>query len=169
VGFREIVNENRSVTVGAMIGVIVLAIAWILYYCFGGAATTGQLYYTVDDGLTYFADDADRLSPYDHKGKQAVRCFVYKCGENGTPFVAYLERYTADGLKLRQQQMKDKNIDPTEPETGASLLEVKAPASRKNAPTRDWVKDTDPRARAIETVACPDGSKNRIILVVPNE
>ena len=35
-GIRETLNENRSVTVGAAIGVTVLAVLWIIYYSLGG-------------------------------------------------------------------------------------------------------------------------------------
>ena len=37
-GIRETLNENRSVTVGAAIGVTVLAVLWILYYSLGGGS-----------------------------------------------------------------------------------------------------------------------------------
>jgi hypothetical protein len=36
VGIRETLNENRSVTVGAAIGVTVIAVLWILYYSLVG-------------------------------------------------------------------------------------------------------------------------------------
>jgi hypothetical protein len=36
VGIRETLNENRSVTVGAAIGMTVLAVLWIIYYSLGG-------------------------------------------------------------------------------------------------------------------------------------
>lgn len=35
-GIRETLNENRSVTVGAAIGMTVLAVLWIIYYSLGG-------------------------------------------------------------------------------------------------------------------------------------
>lgn len=35
-GIRETLNENRSVTVGAAIGVTVIAVLWIIYYSIGG-------------------------------------------------------------------------------------------------------------------------------------
>jgi hypothetical protein len=36
VGIRETLNENRSVTVGAAIGMTVLAVLWIIYYSLSG-------------------------------------------------------------------------------------------------------------------------------------
>jgi hypothetical protein len=36
VGIRETLNENRSVTVGATIGITIVAIAWIVWYCITG-------------------------------------------------------------------------------------------------------------------------------------
>jgi len=40
VGFRETLNENRSVTVGATIGITVLALLWIVWY----SVTGGQIH-----------------------------------------------------------------------------------------------------------------------------
>jgi len=36
VGIRETLNDNRSVTVGATIGITVLAVLWIVWYCVTG-------------------------------------------------------------------------------------------------------------------------------------
>ena len=35
-GIRETLNENRSVTVGATIGITIVAVAWIVWYCITG-------------------------------------------------------------------------------------------------------------------------------------
>jgi hypothetical protein len=40
VGIRETLNENRSVTVGAAIGMTVLAVLWIIYYSLSGLASS---------------------------------------------------------------------------------------------------------------------------------
>jgi hypothetical protein len=158
VGIRETLNENRSITVGAMIGIIVLAIIWILWYSMGsstpggGSASAFKAYYTDDDGKTWFADDTNKTPPFDHNGKKAVFCYVYKCGENGKPFAAYLERYTEAGKKIREDMIRNKNTDPVAMEEGAPK-EVKAPGTGDAG----WMKQTDPRVNALRVPKCPDG------------
>ena len=56
-----------------------------------------QVFFTDDDGKTWFPDDAKRVPPFDRNGKPAVRAHVYKCG--GKTFVNHMERYTPEAKK----------------------------------------------------------------------
>ena len=49
---------------------------------------------TVDDGATYFPDDANKIPPFTKDGKEAVRARVFSCDGGKTKYVAYLERIT---------------------------------------------------------------------------
>jgi hypothetical protein len=42
-----------------------------------------RAFYTTDDGKTWFTDDAERLPPFDHGGKQAVRLYLFSCDRFG--------------------------------------------------------------------------------------
>src|SRR5436305_1558500 len=61
VGIRETVNQNRGVTIGAVAGVIVLAMVMIFRTVGGDSApsVTGgspaKCWYSIDDGQNYFA------------------------------------------------------------------------------------------------------------------
>ena len=46
-GIREMMNENRSVTTGAAIGITILAVLWIVFYTLGGGSLSGG-----DGGMT---------------------------------------------------------------------------------------------------------------------
>ena len=59
-------------------------------------SNVGKVFYSDDDGVTWFLDDAFKGSPFDHKGKEADRAFVYRCGSKGRPFVAFLGQYSDD-------------------------------------------------------------------------
>jgi hypothetical protein len=171
VGIRETLNENRSVTVGATIGIIVLTIIWVIWYSVGGnsaAAAGGKAFYTDDDGQTYFADDATKIAPFDHGGKPANLAFVWRCGDSGKPFVAYMLRYTDDGKKLRENAMKNKNVDPAAIEMTQNQMEVKVGPNQPKKP-QGWFKMSDTaHAGPIQQVTCPDGSSNNLQAVDPN-
>ena len=160
-GIRETLNQNRGITIGAVSGVIVLTLVYIVYSLRGesgggASAGTAKAFFSDDDGQSYFADGADKIPPFDHNGKPAVTAHVFRCN-GGKPFVGYLERYTPEGKKRRESLLKTPSADPaTEAMLAANTIEVKLAKSGNTG----WVKKTDARARDIENVHCPDGSQN---------
>jgi hypothetical protein len=165
VRIRQALRANRSITLGISICMIALASLWIVSYGIGSRASldldTGRAFFTDDDGTTWFKDDARKVPPFDRNGKQAVRCFIYKCGENGTPWVSHLMRYTPEGTA----RLKTNTLDPGVTETGPALVEVKEP----NSGERGWVSENDPRAIRIQELVCPDGARKNIIAVDPDQ
>ena len=159
-GLRETLNEKPGITTGFTIGMIVVFVGLIWYSTRGGtpggpSGSDGRkVYFTDDDGATTFADDALKVPPFDHNGKQAVRAHVFKAG--GKQFVGHLERYTPEAKKKVEELYTNKRAmnDPTAMEPIMRLgFEVKAPGAK------DWVKFSDPKARDI-TQAKPPGGGN---------
>lgn len=153
-GIRQTMNENPGVSVGVTAAVILLVIGVIVWELLPQRNTAGsqvnQAFYSIDDGKTWFADDANKLPPFMHDGKPAVRAVVFRCG-SGQPFVARLERYTEEGKKMAAEVLKSRGRTNT-----ASLLEVKKPGQRI------WVPFSAGGAQGkawtdIMTVTCPDG------------
>src|SRR4051794_23591957 len=99
-GIREEMNKRpRAVAVAGVVALAVGIAAMAFQLSSGGIGRSGeQAFYTTDDGATWFTDAADRLPPFDYKGKEAVRAYVFEC--NGKPFVNHLERWTPDRRKL---------------------------------------------------------------------
>ena len=77
-GIREKLNENPRITAGATAAIILVALGFIVYQAIGGGGPPipTKAYYTIDDGETYFEDDIQKLAPFEHEGKQAVRAAV---------------------------------------------------------------------------------------------
>jgi len=97
VGIRETLEKKKSLTVVAMVVVIIGSIIAIIVQARGlGPVGPGDAFYTVDDGKTFFVGDAKNLPPFDQGGKQAVTAHVFECG--GKRVVGYVSRYTADAL-----------------------------------------------------------------------
>jgi hypothetical protein len=105
-------------------------------------------YYSDDDGKTWFPDSITKLPPFDHNGKQAVRCFVFQ--HHGQTFVGYLQKYS-DTLKAR--------IQATNSAGDSDLMFgtlVKRPADK------NWIPTSDPRSQQIIKPQPPDGSSSNI-------
>lgn len=179
-GIREKINQNQGITTGVTVGVIVLALIFIIWQLVGGnsrGTIPTQAFFTIDDGKTWFADDINKLPPFDHEGKQAVRAIIFKC-KGGKPFVGHLERYTPEAkaqIEKMRESMKNMSKDgkggPMMPPPGPMMgditfsgMEVKA----AGAPDNTWVKMADfQKAQEITKIKCPDGDSSEIQPVVP--
>lgn len=163
-GIRESLNQNPAVASGAVIGIVVLAMIFLVYNYAGnktpGADGAAQAYFSDDDGKSYFPDDARKVTPFDHNGKSAVLCFVFSCDDSKTKFVGYLQRYTPEGKKMRESQLK-----PAGPKMGVEEMII--PIEVKKPGDKEWVRTTDPRFAAIASVRCPDGSMNNLTQITP--
>jgi len=156
-GVRETLNKQPAITTGATIGIIVLALGFIIWQVMGGGnhiQIPTKAYYTTDDGASYYKDDINLIAPYDYGGKQAVKADVFKCA-SGSEFVGYLERYTADAKKVIEDSRKNPGTEDfgKAAEAASRGLEVKAPLTGDTG----WVKNYAAAASKIITVHCPGG------------
>lgn len=165
-GLRETLNENPNYTTAAAGAVVFISLGFIVWRVLSsggasgssGVASSGGAYFTSDDGATYFADNADNLSPEQHDGKTAYLCYVFKCAGQ-KPFVQYLERLPPQAMRkvLAARAASSKGSGPPAAEaqiTGivAGSTEVKPPLT----PDTAWINRNSPRASQIMTPNCPD-------------
>jgi hypothetical protein len=145
-------------------GVIVIAVVGWWYWNSGPAPIQGSIdgkaWFTIDDGKSWFAEDARKIPPFDHQGKPAVLCFVYK-SKTQQPWVSHLLRYTPEGKKSLEERRAKGIRGFAMP--GAAISEVKKPG------TSQWVSSNDPMAVEIQTPRAPDGSTDGIEPVEPNQ
>lgn len=172
-GIRQTLNENPVITT-AVTGVIVLAALIVVFRtaCSGPSPRGGppkppaRYYFTVDDGKTWFDDDAKKIPPFDHQGKQAVRAMIFKCPD-GSEHVSHLERYgPADKKRLEEALAKspDQNVARVEMTAYIGVKEV------KEAGAKDWVKYSSKTMQEYSTIQrpkCPDGSTDGLNWVFP--
>jgi hypothetical protein len=157
VGIRETLNKNPAIVTGLTVGVIligVILIVWQLVRGGGNEVPVAQkLFFTDDDGKTTFEDIAWRVPPFQRNGKEAVRAHVFRCPPNGTPFVAWLEKYE----KASKEKMDKFFEDPKH--QGKFSLELFDDAVRmlKRPGDAQWRKWTIPNLDAVRTRRCPDG------------
>lgn len=157
-GLREKINENPGATTVVAACIVLAAIVFIIYQSTGSEAPPPfpQAYYSVDDGKSWFADDFNKDAPFTKDGQEAVRAYVFQCGE-GKPFVGYLEKYSPQALKEVQNHRQTMKLDPP-----PSLMEEIMPAGilvkKPGAPASEWVSVEGNEAKFDEatTVVCPD-------------
>ncbi len=88
------------IAVAAGVLVVCMVLAWEIlsdHVTLAPFTPAAQAFYTDDDGATTFVDDGQKTPPFQHKGKEAVRVQMFKCGS--TKFIGYLERYSAESSR----------------------------------------------------------------------
>jgi hypothetical protein len=98
---RARLASNRRLGLGVAIALLILSSGLIAHQVMEARNSVSgplRVYYTVDDGKTFFADDEGKLPPFPHSGGTAVRAHVFE-GSKG-PFVGYLERFSPDALQI---------------------------------------------------------------------
>ena len=175
-GIREGLAQHR-VASSVVAGIVILgAVVLVLREgCAssggGGTARATRAYFSIDDGVTWFADDAAKLPPFQHEGKTAYRVKVFKC-PSGPEFVSHLERYD-EADKRRLEALRAKPPAPGGGGGGAGAMEQMALARAvevKKPGDKNWIKWTPETAEQYQRAMhpkCPDGVSTDVRPVVP--
>ena len=170
-GIRQTLNEKPGLSIGLAAGLIVLAIIFIIYEMSGGGGGAGagagirQDFYSDDDGKTWFADEADKITPYKTDKGMAAKAYVFRC-KDGKEFCGYLERYTPEGQKKFQQLQGQPGAGRALGTMKRQLTEVKKPG------VKTWTKfnpDNQQPYEDVETPTCPGNSKDGLEQVFPGQ
>lgn len=172
-GIRESINQNPAITTGVTAGIIVLALAFIIWQAFGHSHLRnmgpGKAFFSDDDGKTWFTEDASKIPPIDHDGKKAWRVQVFKCGESGQPFVSHLEGFS-DEIKAKME--KAQTADPSRPNAPMEYMNFENDMKVKKPGDAKWVSMTPKTMNEyskIMTPVCPDGKSDNLLPLNPNE
>jgi hypothetical protein len=116
------------------------------------------VFFSHDDGQSYFVEAADRTSGFDYEGLPAYRAHVFRAG-NHEPFVGYLERSTAPApaASTGSSAAASPRGDPVP----LNLLEIKKPGEPR------WVKRSDPAASRVLRIVAPEGQDGPLEPVFP--
>ena len=161
---RPLLNRHPAATVAVVLVFTALAVASIVLQM----RPSGELsvlprkeFYTADDGETWFVDEVDKITPFDHGGRPAVLLHLYTCDGGKTQFVGYLERLP-DGA-ADQYRSRTRLPATAVPESDDVAALVGSLVKRKG--DAEWVSSGDKeRYQQIVSVRCPDGSNNAVRL-----
>src|SRR5688500_13674974 len=160
-GVREALNKNPKTAAIVVVALLALGggIAFLMTRGGAGEATVQEtVFFTVDDGKTWFPDRADKLYPFERDGKLAYRVQVYKCGGDPKPFAAYIQRIEANALKEAQAaQAAGKKREEIE-RIWEARLEVKSPGGT------EWVPQRGQAGEKVTAPKCPPGQTPVIVL-----
>jgi hypothetical protein len=122
-------------------------------------------YFTVDDGKSFFVDDAGKVSPFDHDGKEAVLAHVFAC-KDGKRFVGYLERATnahaRDEIENAGRQLLEDGKHQAVPMPSSDVMDrIRNNSEVKRPGDKVWVPVTSQNAGPIYAVICPGGSGDK--------
>lgn len=129
-------------------------------------AGVGKVYFTTDTTsgpaaiAAMFADSADKLPPFDHNGKPAVRVRVWTTDGGNTRYVSHYERHTPKALEaisaLRQKfaHLGDEHVKAMTKEQ----LELGGGTEIKLVDTDAWRPAPIDQATMIKRIA-PDAAK----------
>jgi hypothetical protein len=162
-GIREELNKRPAIAAGIVGGLILAAgAAW---YALGGDSfgPAARAFYSVDDGASYFVDDADRIYPFDHGGKVAYRAYVFRNGDE-KPVVGYLARYS-DATKAKIAALQAKANDP---EAKSQLAQVLSAEYEVRKPgTTNWAAAGTPEGGQVMRAPTSKDGKQTAIGVTP--
>lgn len=161
---RETLAENPRRAAAVVGGLLIVAVAVIAYQLRGSsnsvASGTSSAFFSIDDGKTWFADDAGKIPPFDKDGKQAVRAYVFRSAD-GTKFVNYLERFTPQAKQLMEDAQKpaDPKVPPPPGRSGAIQSALIAGREVKRPGDAKWISSADFReASKVTAIKTPNGS-----------
>ncbi|MDB5292672.1 MAG: hypothetical protein JWL69_3913 [Phycisphaerales bacterium] len=175
-GIRQTLNEKPGLTTGVTAGIIVIAIVIIIWQSMGSRPSLSiptKEFFSDDDGTTWFVDDATKIPPFDHGGKQANRVKVFRCGETGKPFVAWIESFDEQGKQKLEEAIKTNGKNALA--GGAMRMGMENGMKVKRPKDPEWVQfdPADPSTleafKAVRTPICPDGSNEIIRIVRPGD
>jgi hypothetical protein len=157
-GIRETINEKPVVGIGIFGSLVVIAIILVVWQVLRSRphatplVVTDQVFFSDDDGKTWFPESKDKLPPFMHNGKPAYLAKVVRCGDSGKPFVAYLEKYPDDVKRDLEARLKSGTSQNTIARAGIRDLLAKKPG------TGEWVSRSDvSRYEEATHVDCPEG------------
>ena len=164
-GIRETLARKPAAAVAFGSSVVLIGLGLLLYSGVrprGASAPSGLAFYSEDDGVSWFPDSADNLSPFAHNGKQAYRVHVWKCS-HGKSFVSHLERLPPAGIK-RLQELKTSprpnNMSGPAPEAEAQMLRRAVEIKKPRTGEAGWTRLGTPEAEKILNFTCPEGGSD---------
>src|SRR5580700_11847641 len=93
ISIRETLQRRGIGTaLAAILFCAAIVIAAFYFRPFGHKPNYSEMFYSDDDGQTYFKDSIYKLAPFDHNGRIANIAIV--CTDGTRNFVGYLERFT---------------------------------------------------------------------------
>jgi hypothetical protein len=164
-GVRETINETKGLGIGVAAAAMIIAIGLLAYQLNGGGGqgAAKQAFFTDDDGKTFFKDDIEKLSPFDHNGKKAYRADVLRCTD-GHEFVGLIYRHTDGGRKELESYQKDMKAKDVDGQVRANIEMRGMEVHRPGAAEKGWMPNDELQMERLRAAAkCPLGKPGDLV------
>ena len=164
-GTREKLNENKKLGLGVAVAILIIAVGIFSFQLRGGdngmPPPPKSAFYTEDNGKTFFKDDINNVSPFNHGGKQAYRADVFK-GSDGQQFVGLIYRHTDAGRKEMEEYISKRVKDAD----GLTRLSIERRGMEvKKLADKTWsFNDEMTCERLQQSVKTPDGKPAQLVM-----
>ena len=168
-GIRQKLQENAKLGISLGAILLVIAIGFIGFQLHGGSGhivhAPAQGFYTDDNGKTFFKDDANKIVPFDHNGKQAYRCDVFE-GPDGKQFVGLIYRHNSSGRLEMQDYIERKLYENDIDALIRQGIESRgSDVKRAGADDRAWSRNDDQKTEHLRaTMKTPSGEPARLVI-----
>jgi hypothetical protein len=145
---------QRWVGIASVIAIIFcVVIAMQAYHGNQLSEVVTRVYFSDDDGKTYFADAIEKGLDFSHNGKPAYRAYVYRC-DSGKPFVGYLGRHAPS--RAATAAAPDPRYGGKE-SAAPGEVEIKKPGDDK------WVPLNGPKGQEIVRTLCASETPDSVL------
>lgn len=155
-GIRSIMNEKPVISI-VVVAMFVGAAVWIaIGSTLPPQIKEGKVYFSADDGKTWFADRASTVTPYTKDGQEVVRAYVCQC-KDGKPFVGLLSKQNPNAPSNTSGRQTGGGF-PGGPAAMAAI-EFKRPGES----SWEMFGKMSPASKAKMNALCPDGGKPEML------
>jgi len=154
---------NKNPTVGTVAALLIIGFGlWVVLRQTAAPATEPRLsvFYSADDGKTFFKDSIGKPLPFEHEGKPAVRAYVFTPDGGATRVVGVLEKHS---LELHKEFIAAGQDIARQGNAVAAAGPAGILLKRPGEPT--WVRADDPKALQIRNFKGLPGAA--MVLVSP--
>jgi hypothetical protein len=159
---REAINRRPGIVAAVAVLLLLTGVGMAIAIRSGSSPRSAgeRVWFSDDDGKTWFPGDVRALPPFDHNGKPAVRAVVFRCDTHKKTFVAYLQRFTPEGQRMLREA-RSGNGPSSLNALQTHGVEVKSPgaATLVNANSPEGIKLRNP--------GCPEGDQDNVNEVIP--
>lgn len=166
---RELIQKKTGVVTALAVILILVGILGTAYQLSGSRGPAGPLqtvWYSTDDGATWFADAANKM-PFERDGKPGYQAYVMDDGLD-KPFVAYLERCGPMVEKELKALRGPDGVTPEEKrEAYSRLASTGRQVKRPGQPGSEWVAEFSDAAIRVKSVSPRPGGSGTLTMVNP--
>lgn len=148
---REKMDQHPKVVGTTMAILTVIGLIAIIVELRGAIPLAPKSFFTDDNGKTWFRASARLHPPFQHDGRTAYRCYVYKT-KQGKEFVGYLQKWPQAAIDLAKH-------DPSKPMPHMTSLPTGSLLKRPG--DKQWTNATPTEFPYFSSqLRAPDGSKD---------